>query len=163
MTSQENSKIRGFNLIELIIVVVLIGIIAAIAIPRLSRGSSGSADSALSGNLAVLRSAIDLYSREHNGAYPALATFDAQLTQYTDPAGAISPEKTETTIFGPYLRKIPALPVGANKGNSSVIDTNSATVGSVAGGWFYDPTRGTIQANCADSELDSAGKKYNSY
>ena len=52
---------KGFSLIELLIVVVIIGIIAAIAIPRMSRGSAGAANSALSGNLAVLRSAIDLY------------------------------------------------------------------------------------------------------
>src|SRR5689334_14471462 len=72
----------GFSLIELVIVVVIIGIIAAIAIPRLSRGSAGAADSALSGNLAVLRNAVDLYATEHGGTYPAVATFDSQLTQF---------------------------------------------------------------------------------
>src|SRR5215212_5983808 len=85
---------RGFSLIELVIVVVIIGIIAAIAIPRLSRGASGAADSALSGNLSVLRNAIDLYATEHGGSYPALSTFDTQLTQFTDASGATSATKT---------------------------------------------------------------------
>src|SRR5688572_30235377 len=76
----------GFSLIELVIVVVIIGIIAAIAIPRLSRGSAGAADSALSGNLAVLRNAVDLYATEHGGTFPKLAQFSNQLTQYTDAA-----------------------------------------------------------------------------
>src|SRR5215212_8137789 len=83
----------GFSLIELVIVVVIIGIIAAIAIPRLSRGSAGAADSAVSGNLAVLRSAIDLYATEHGGTYPTVGTFDSQVTQYTDTSGSFSASK----------------------------------------------------------------------
>src|SRR5213592_1193770 len=97
----------GFSLIELVIVVVIIGIIAAIAIPRLSRGSAGAADSAVSGNLAVLRSAIDLYATEHGGGYPSVGTFDSQLTQYTDSSGSFSASKSGNFIYGPYLRKIP--------------------------------------------------------
>src|SRR5207249_11021127 len=85
----------GFSLIELVIVVVIIGIIAAIAIPRLSRGSAGAADSALSGNLAVLRSAVDLFATEHGGSYPSVGTFDSQLTQYTDSSGSFSSSKTD--------------------------------------------------------------------
>src|SRR5215218_6957536 len=92
---------KGFSLIELVIVVVIIGIIAAIAIPRLSRGSAGAADSAVSGNLAVLRSAIDLFATEHGGTYPSVGTFDSQLTQYSDAAGSFSATKTSTMIYGP--------------------------------------------------------------
>src|SRR5215217_7834357 len=99
----------GFSLIELVIVVVIIGIIAAIAIPRLSRGSAGAADSALAGNLAVLRNAIDLYATEHSGTYPALATFETQLAQFSDQNGSTSPTKTSSAIYGPYVRKIPPL------------------------------------------------------
>jgi prepilin-type N-terminal cleavage/methylation domain-containing protein len=69
---------RAFSLIELVIVVVIIGIIAAIAIPRLSRGAAGAADAALIGDLAVMRSSIDLYVTEHQGLYPTLALFDSQ-------------------------------------------------------------------------------------
>src|SRR3954453_19894807 len=98
---------QGFSLIELVIVVVIIGIIAAIAIPRLSRGSAGAADSALLGDLAVLRNAIDLYATEHGGTYPALATFDPHLTQFTDSNGGVSATKEPTHIYGPYLRKVP--------------------------------------------------------
>src|SRR3954471_7228122 len=101
----------GFSLIELVIVVVIIGIIAAIAIPRLSRGSAGAADSAVSGNLAVLRSAVDLFATEHGGSYPTVGTFDSQLTQYTDSAGSFNASKSSTFMYGPYLRKVPTLPV----------------------------------------------------
>ena len=150
---------RAFSLIELVIVVVIIGIIAAIAIPRMSRGATGASDGALSANLAVLRNAIDLFQTEHGGTYPALGTFTAQMTQYTDLAGTTtSATKTTTCYFGPYLRSVPPLPVGANKGSNALV----ATLGGAAG-WVYEATTGNISANCPDSETDASGKKYNTY
>jgi general secretion pathway protein G len=161
---QTNRAARsGFSLIELVIVVVIIGIIAAIAIPRLSRGASGAADSALSGNMSVMRNAIDLYATEHGGAYPAVATFADQLTLYSDSSGATSATKTATAIYGPYMRKIPTLPVGANKNSTTIVDGSSGTPGAGAGGWFYNPTTGEIRSNTPDSEKDAAGKIYNTY
>jgi prepilin-type N-terminal cleavage/methylation domain-containing protein len=154
---------RGFSLIELVIVVVIIGIIAAIAIPRLSRGASGAADSALSGNLSVLRNAVDLYATEHGGTYPTVAGFVDQLTMYTDASGTTSGTKTATAIYGPYLRKMPALPVGTYKNNATVVDGSSGTPGTAAGGWFYNASTGEIRANLADGEKDAANKAYNAY
>jgi prepilin-type N-terminal cleavage/methylation domain-containing protein len=165
MNSRRKDLRGGFSLIELVIVVVIIGIIAAIAIPRLSRGSAGAADSALSANLAVLRNAIDLYATEHGGTYPAFATFDTQLTQYTDSSGAVSATKTGNYIYGPYLRKIPTLPVGPStfKGSTTIIDGTSATIGASAGAWFYNATTGEVRANLVDGQVDAAGNKYNAY
>jgi prepilin-type N-terminal cleavage/methylation domain-containing protein len=158
-------KNKGFSLIELVIVVVIIGIIAAIAIPRLSRGSAGAADSALGGNLAVLRNAVDLYATEHGGTYPALATFEAQLTQFSDASGTTSATKTATCIYGPYLRKVPVLPVGPAtfKGAATVVDGSSGTPGTSAGGWFYNASTGDIRANLVDAQVDVGGKLYNTY
>ncbi len=155
----------GFSLIELVIVVVIIGIIAAIAIPRLSRGASGAADSALSGNLAVLRNAIDLYATEHGGTYPALSTLEAQLTQFSDASGTTSATKSSSAIYGPYLRKMPSLPVGpaTYKGTSTVVDGSTGAAGASAGAWFYNATTGEIKANLADAQVDASGTKYNSY
>jgi general secretion pathway protein G len=160
-----SNRSNGFSLIELVIVVVIIGIIAAIAIPRLSRGSAGAADSAVSGNLAVLRSAVDLYATEHGGSYPSVGTFDSQLTTYTDSSGSFSASKTGNFIYGPYLRKVPPLPVGpaTYKGSTTVVDGSSGTPGTAAGGWFYNPTTGDIKANLADTQVDTAGKQYNQY
>ena len=154
----------GFSLIELVIVVVIIGIIAAIAIPRLSRGSAGAADSALSGNLAVLRNAVDLYATEHGGTFPKLAQFTNQLTQYTDSAGTVGP-KGGTFIFGPYIRKVPALPVGPanHKGSTAVVDGKLLTAGAAPGAWWYNEDTGEIKANLLDTEKDAAGTSYNAY
>ncbi|MDX2132049.1 MAG: prepilin-type N-terminal cleavage/methylation domain-containing protein [Planctomycetota bacterium] len=152
---------RGFSLIELVIVVVIIGIIAAIAIPRMSRGAAGAADAALSGNLTILRNAIDLFHTEHGGTdadWPKVLTFEAQLTTYTKLDGTANATKTGEFIFGPYLRAIPPLPVGSKKGQTGVAAAVGATVG-----WVYDESTGAIQAALADGEVDANGKKYNAY
>ncbi len=149
---------KAFSLIELVIVVVIIGIIAAIAIPRMSRGAAGAGDSALASNLATLRKAIDLYAAEHDGAYPLEAKFVEQLTQFTNAAGdSWQTTKDTTHIFGPYLRAIPVMNSGAQKGLSEV------KAGANDGGWAYNETTGVISADAAATEADAAGKKYVDY
>lgn len=147
---------RAFSMIELVIVVVIIGIIAAIAVPRMSRGAEGAKDSTLIANLTVLRNAIDLYQTEH-GAWPAAATIVAQLTTYTDESGGTSATKDATHVYGPYIREIPALPVGANKGRTAI--------GTSAGsnGWIYNETTGKIQSDTTAGEKDASGKAYSAY
>jgi len=149
---------RAFSLIELIIVVVIIGIIAAIAIPRMSRGAAGAADSSLQGSLAVMRSGLDIYAAEHTWAFPALLTFVAQMTSYTDVNGATNATKTPVFIYGPYLRKVVPLPVGTEKGSTGI----TAVAGTAGAGWVYNDALGTIIANTT-VEADDAGKLYNTY
>jgi general secretion pathway protein G len=149
---------RAFSLIELVVVVVILGIIGAIAIPRMSRGAAGAADSALVADLAVLRNAIALYETEHQGTYPTLAAFSTQLTQYTDIASATSATKTGAYIYGPYLRAVPKLKVGSNKGSAALVATQSGTAG-----WVYVETTGVISANLPGTETDASGTAYASY
>lgn len=154
------SRRGAFSLIELIIVIVIIGILAAIAVPRLSRGAASASENALAANLAALRGALELFHAEHNQTYPSLANLPGALTSYSDQAGAKFGDRdpAEGVIYGPYLRALPALPVGANKGKTAVV----ASLGG-DGGWVYDAAKGTIKANAADGEVDGAGKKYNEY
>ena len=126
----------------MVIVVVILAVIAAIAIPRLSRGSQGSTDAACARDVQVIQKAIDLYAAEHNGAFPNAAMIADQLTLYTDHAGSTSKAKTAAYPFGPYLRKVPAVPTGPNKGASNISTAPGAGVG-----WIYDPAEGTITAN----------------
>ena len=158
-TTIRKRRVGGFSLIELVIVVVIIGIIGAIAIPRLSRGAEGANDSALIGDLAVLRNAVDLYATEHGGSYPALATLEAQLTTYTDVSGGVSATKTGNFIYGPYIRKIPALPLGDQVGNA----TFTATNGTANMGWVYTAATGEITANTGAAETDASGTLYSDY
>jgi prepilin-type N-terminal cleavage/methylation domain-containing protein len=157
MSSNRHDKRRGgFSLLELVIVVAIVAILAAIAIPRMSRGSAGAADSALSANLAILRNGIDVYAAEHGGTFPTATDIADQLTQYTDyfgDAGAKDPNR----IYGPYVREIPPLPVGNNKGNTGIA---AAPAGGV--GWIYTQSSGDISANTT-TEADATGKLYSNY
>ncbi len=142
---------KGFSLIELVIVVVILGIIGAIAIPRMSRGASGAGESALIADLAALRNAIELYKAEHDGAFPSVAQFEAQLTTYTDSTGAAQATPDATHIYGPYLHAIPTLKVGSNKGANGVAAATAAGVG-----WIYNETTGAINANSSDVSSDGS-------
>ena len=161
MGMQKNHR-HGFTLIELVVVVVIIAIIAAIAIPKMSRGSAGAADSATSQDLSTLRSALELYQTEHGGTYPSAtsaATLALQLTTYTDNSGGTSATKDATHIYGPYLKAVPSLPVGTNKGASTFTITGPAGTGTF--GWYYDGT--TFWANNPNSDVDVRGTQYNAY
>jgi len=147
----------GFSLLEVVIVVAIIAILAGMAIPRMSRGAKGASDSALSGDLAVLRNAIDLYATEHGGELPGAATINEQLVQYTDGTGATSATKSADYIYGPYVRSVPSLPVGARKGQSKIAAADAADVG-----WLYTESTGAITANTT-TEKDVADKLYNTY
>jgi prepilin-type N-terminal cleavage/methylation domain-containing protein len=155
---------RAFSLIELVIVVVVIGIIAAIAIPRMSAGSVGAAESAYSGNLALLRQAIELYHVDHN-AFPTCdslpggrTTIMAQLTQFTDAAGNVSATRSASHVYGPYLRAIPPVTVGRRKGATRI-----APIEGPGAGWIYDPATGAIVGNTESTKDSSGTKLYSDY
>ena len=149
---------RAFSLIELVIVVVIISIIAAIAIPKMSRGSAGAADAALAQNLVTLRQALDHYEAEHDGQYPDITVVNAALTLYSTADGASAQTSPDSThVYGPYLRTIPALPVGKFKGQSGIGAAAGPTIG-----WIYDPAAGTIKPNTMN-ETDARGTLYSAY
>ncbi len=155
--SVQHTQRRGFSLIELVIVVVIIGIIAAIAIPRMSRGAQGAGDSALGSSLATLRKAIDLYAAEHDGAFPSVANFADAMTKFSD-AGQTkfltAKDPAQGVIYGPYLRSVPPMNAGAQKGKSEVTATAAED-----GGWVYDAAAGTLRADAGSAETDSGGTK----
>ena len=168
-SASRNGSRSAFSLIELVIVVVIIGIIAAIAIPRMSRGSAGAADAAVQQNLSLLRNAIDMYQQEHNGDLPAKAsgatsqTFVDQMTGYSNLKGETG-AKGNTYYLGPYLRSIPPITVGQNKGNNGVAIGAAAAGGTTA--WVYEPTTGNITAyapGTGDDSKDALGRAYSSY
>lgn len=161
-----NKRNRAFSLVELVVVIVIIGIIAAMAIPRFSRGTAGASDSALMGNLAMLRTAIDTYYYEHNGAWPTQTGFVDQMTTYSSIAGATNATRTSIYKFGPYLAAVPPCPVGDQTDPTAVAFYTSGAfpdpkVAADTGGWIYNTTTGEIIANT--NVTDQGGTAYCDY
>lgn len=161
MRALKRLRIWGFSVAELFVVAVILTMIAGSAVPRLSRGADGLAESSLAGDLAVVRNGLDLYASDHRGHFPSPATFDAQMTEYSDASGNTSTVHDAAHPFGPYLRKVPVLPVGPGdvRGASTVVETGS----SLPGAWQYNPRTGAVHVNLTDTWVDSAGKRYNQY
>ena len=163
-----STRTSAFSLVELVIVVAIVGVISAIAIPRISRGAAGAHEASVRANLSAIRAVIVLYAAEHGGQLPGdgtavESTFIGHLTKKTDSAG-----NTGTTagihIYGPYLRSIPALPVGPYLGSTGVemTSTNPPAANENAGlGWVFNYQTGDIIANTDD--LDSDGAGYDTY
>jgi general secretion pathway protein G len=138
---RQSCRARAFSLVELVIVIVIIAVIAAIAIPRLSRGSDAATEASATQNVAVLQKAVDLYAAEH-GNYPDPDKVTDQLTLFSDSSGAVSQDKRAPFIFGPYVRKLPPLTTGPNKGNTKI-----GPKGTSGLAWIYDGSNGLVAAN----------------
>ncbi len=138
----------GFSLIELVIVVVIIGIIAAIAAPRMSRAVEGADLAALGGDLATMRTTLDLYMIDHDGNYPGSLV---AIVRYTSASGAMSSNPSAIYKYGPYLRAIPPCPSGPSKGGIGWAAANAnpptAVSGSTTVGWLYHAASGGVWVN----------------
>jgi prepilin-type N-terminal cleavage/methylation domain-containing protein len=157
---QRQSRVnrRAFTLVEVLIVVIILGILATIIIGVFTNGTADAAHNALKDDLRSIRSALQVYIA-HHGSYPSAGSFEAQMTEYTDASGATSASKTATHVYGPYLHKLPPLPLGSEQGNSNVTSLTYTT----GFGWGYDPITGQFRANLPDTEVDREGVAYNTY
>jgi prepilin-type N-terminal cleavage/methylation domain-containing protein len=149
---------HAFSLVELIVVLIILGVICTIAVICMGAAAANSAEAALAADLARLRGAIDMFTAEHGESSPRLATFTDQLTAYSSSGGHAQPAANTGHIYGPYLRQIPNLPIGADKGKTTVVGNYQE-----GNGWVYNQSSGAIAANCAPAEVDSRGKRYDAY
>lgn len=129
-------KTRAFTLVELLIVVIILGILAAIVVPQFTDASGDAQLSSLQADLGVIRRQIQYYKAQHNGSYPALASFASLMTQKTNSDGTT----TGAPALGPYLESVPLNPF---MGTSTI---GNGAVGTSA--WYYDDVTGTFRANC---------------
>ena len=104
---------NGFTLIEILIVVMVLGILAMVIVPQITVSTQDAKASTLETNLSAMRNAIELYAVQHNNVYPggtgadaaaAATAFVAQLTKYTNAAGATSDTIDAAYPFGPYIK-----------------------------------------------------------
>ena len=66
------------------------------------------------------------------------------LTMYSDESGDVSNSSGSGHIYGPYLRVVPPMPIGPQRGLSTIADTAAPGVA-----WVYDPATGEFTANTA--------------
>jgi len=148
----------GFTLIEILMVVIILGVIATIIIGLFSNATADASTNSLKDNLRGMRGAIQIYYAQH-GAYPTLATFESQMTQYTSATGAAQATSDSTYHYGPYILRMPTLTVGNNKGLTTLTSPTYAD----GFGWQYNQTTGDFRANCADTESDGQGNFYHTF
>jgi hypothetical protein len=152
---------RGiFSALEVAVVMTVLFVVATIVGPRMSRGAASSPqlpEQVLTGHLRALRGAIAAYAQDHGGRFPDGdgARVAAQLTQYTNWLGEARPTRAADHALGPYLREIPALPVGANRGAAGI--RTAADSSGNAAGWIYDARTGRIVPATSPRDVDSMG------
>lgn len=124
---------HGFTLVEILIVVVILGILAAIVIPQFSNASQEASVNRIRADLQTMRSQIELYKIQHLGIAPALATFEAQMTQQTNIAGLTGQADSN---LGPYLQSIPQ--------NAFTLANTVVAAQSATDGWVYTVAAGNL-------------------
>jgi general secretion pathway protein G len=143
-----NQPRAAFTLIEVLIVVVIMAILAATIIPQFTDSTKDAKASTVKFNLATLRSQIQLYRTQHNGANPTGTL--VELTTTTDVGGAVG--TGANFVYGPYLREVPTNPFTNSKA-VKVISSDPAAAGDVTsggGGWLYNVTTGNVWIDHAD-------------
>jgi general secretion pathway protein G len=129
----------GFTLVEILIVVVILGILAAIVVPQFVSAAAESRDSSIKMDLNRIRQQLEVYRQQHNGHFPTLADFPAQMTQPSDANGNTNAARTPDFPYGPYIREIPSNPRNA---------LNTVTDGAVeTSAWYYNESTGEFRAN----------------
>ncbi len=138
---------RGFTLVELMIVVAIIGILAAIATPKFASLMRQTQEGATKGNMAALRSALNIYYGDMEGSYPTAMQ--------------------ALTVNGKYISQLP-ISNPANYHPAWNGETDVATGGGIndAGGWAYDnngndTNYGAVWVNC--QHTDTKGSIWTAY
>ena len=148
---------------ELLIMLLFFALVASIPLPNRTKGNSLSKDSNLVASLSVLRTAIDLYRNDHEGAYPPAHRIEEHLKLCTELDPQCVPRARDVEAgytLGPYLRTIPVLEVPNIGGVRGLSRIGANPTGDVA--WIYHEQSGQIRPNTGNLR-DPAGRFYADY
>lgn len=134
-----NRNRRAFTLVEILIVVIILGILAAIVIPQFANASADARKATLLRQLHTIRSQIQMYIVDYEGAVPDLTGGWAAMTQ---------PATHNGKTCGPYLQSPPRNSV--NRFTGVAIVTSDANFGDAVTaaevGFVYNSNNGLIWA-----------------
>ena len=142
---KKNANATGFSLMELLLVIIIMGILLAVLEPQIFSMVRGAKETNTKGNLAALRSALNIYYGDNGGLYPS------------------DQMESLTANNGKYMKSIPTAETPDYHGDSNGV-VNSTTD---ANGWTYgnDPNNpipyGTVWVNC--THTDSHGSLWINY
>ena len=124
-------KRHGFTLVELVVVVLLMGILAGVAAPKMFDIATSARENTARQNLAVIRSAIELYYSQ-NDEFPGMsgnqAAFKSDLSQ---------------VLREPF----PACAVGNKNNDVRIQSTGNPLSPTGLRGWAYDRVTGEFIIN----------------
>lgn len=142
----KNKRRSGFTLVEVLIVVVIMAILAAAIIPQFSDSSNDAKLGTAEFNWHTLKSQIEMYKAQHDGAVP---TTLENLTKKTNAAGTTDTSEGNL-VFGPYVQELPANPWNNSNTVTESAGETAPTAYSDSVGWYYDTTSGNVW--CAGKE-----------
>ncbi len=161
------------GVLEILTVVAVMGALAALVVPRAILAAEAPHDRALKQDVTHLRDQILIYRAEHHGVAPgylngdptqplSLDAFTAQMTQYTDDLGRVSPVKDAAHHLGPYLARVPVNSINGS-GEIRFLGRSATFPDQPVGaeGWLYQPSTGILAANVTGH--DAAGTAYFDY
>lgn len=104
MQARRNTVKRGFTLIEILIVVVILGILAAIIVPQFTNAAQDAGVSSARSQLQTMRSQVELFRVQNNGAVPA--------DGYTGPVDSDGDGPWDALVTAGLIRDAPVWPDG---------------------------------------------------
>lgn len=147
MVKTAQDRRQGFTLVEVLIVVVIMAVLAATIIPQFSDSARDAKISTGKFNLNTMRTQIQFYSAQHNGALPTVTL--VELISKTDAAGTVG--TGASYVYGPYITAVPDNPfTNSNKVTAATTNPPAAASGATDAGWLYHAATGNFWIDDAD-------------